>query len=163
MSVLHNRKPCKGLNQVPITRYDHLAIIYDNSSATGKGARGINDPVPIEDDVFDIDKEFGDEDSMHYEVNATMEAGEEIEKEVEGSEVAQNKQKGQTSVCGKPKNKRHRVGEVEAEADTVSVGNELIDELKPMMEVFTASLGDAMRGETIVEQKQVQDELTDAQ
>ncbi|CAN1247227.1 hypothetical protein LINGRAPRIM_LOCUS3404, partial [Linum grandiflorum] len=152
-----NRKPCKGLNRVPIARYDDLAIIYGNSGATGKGARGINDPVPIEDDVFDIDKELEDEDSIHYEVNATMEAGEEIEKEVQGSEVAQNKEKGQASVSSKPKNKRRRVGEVEA--DSVSVGKEIIAELKPMMEVFTASLGDALRGETVVEQEPVQDEL----
>ncbi|CAN0825138.1 hypothetical protein LINGRAHAP2_LOCUS317 [Linum grandiflorum] len=154
-----NRKPCKGLNRVPIARYDDLAIIYGNSGATGKGARGINDLVPIEDDVFDVDKELGDENFMHYEVNATMEAGEEIEKEVQGSEVAQNKEKGQASVFSKPKNKRRRVGEVEAEADSVSVGKEIIAELKPMMEVFTASLGDALRGETVVEQEPVQDEL----
>ncbi|CAN1247226.1 hypothetical protein LINGRAPRIM_LOCUS3404 [Linum grandiflorum] len=74
-----------------------------------------------------------------------------------GWNVAQNKEKGQASVSSKPKNKRRRVGEVEA--DSVSVGKEIIAELKPMMEVFTASLGDALRGETVVEQEPVQDEL----
>ncbi|CAN0859898.1 hypothetical protein LINGRAHAP2_LOCUS7787 [Linum grandiflorum] len=124
---IQNRRPCKGLNRVPIARYDDLAIIYGNSGSTGKGARGIKDLVPNEDDIFDIDKELGDEASMHYEVNATMEDGEEIEKE--------------------------------AEAESVSVGKELLAELKPMMEVFTASLGDALRGETVVEHEPVQDEL----
>ncbi|CAN0904396.1 hypothetical protein LINGRAHAP2_LOCUS23075 [Linum grandiflorum] len=65
---------------IPIPRYDELAMIFSNSSATGKGARGINDPVPIEDDIFDIEKEVGDEGSVHYEVDATTEAGEEFER-----------------------------------------------------------------------------------
>ncbi|CAN0875564.1 hypothetical protein LINGRAHAP2_LOCUS10907 [Linum grandiflorum] len=120
---IKNRKPCKGLNRVPIARYDDLAIIYGNS------------------------------------VNATMEAGEEIEKEVQGSEVAKNKEKAQASVSSKPKNKRRCVGEVEAEANSMSVGKEIIAEFKPMLEIFTTSLGDALRGETVVEQEPVQDEL----
>ncbi|CAN0860148.1 hypothetical protein LINGRAHAP2_LOCUS7862 [Linum grandiflorum] len=76
-----------------------------------------------------------------------------------GWKAAQDKEKGQPSVSSKPKNKRHRVGEVEAEAESVSVGKELLAELKPMMEVFTVSLGDALRGETVVEHEPVQDEL----
>ncbi|CAN0919273.1 hypothetical protein LINGRAHAP2_LOCUS31355 [Linum grandiflorum] len=75
------------------------------------------------------------------------------------SGVTRKGARGQALVSSKLKNKRRRVSEVEAEADSVSVGREIIAELKPMMEVSTASLGDALRGETVVEQESVQDEL----
>ncbi|CAN0904776.1 hypothetical protein LINGRAHAP2_LOCUS23295 [Linum grandiflorum] len=119
-------------------------VKYDEYVKNGKSCKGLNQVLIARY-----------EDSMHYEVNATMEVGEKIEKEVQGSEVAQNKEKGQALVSSKPNNKRRRVGDVEAEIDSVSVGKEIIAELKPMMEVFTASLGDALRGETVVEQEPV--------
>ncbi|CAN0904479.1 hypothetical protein LINGRAHAP2_LOCUS23115 [Linum grandiflorum] len=86
-----------------------------------------------------------------------MEAGEEFEKEVQGSKATQEKEKGQTSVSSRPRNKRRRVDE--AEVESTSIGKELLDGLKPIMEVFTTSLGDALRGEAVVEQEPVQDEL----
>ncbi|CAN0904480.1 hypothetical protein LINGRAHAP2_LOCUS23115 [Linum grandiflorum] len=74
-----------------------------------------------------------------------------------GWNATQEKEKGQTSVSSRPRNKRRRVDE--AEVESTSIGKELLDGLKPIMEVFTTSLGDALRGEAVVEQEPVQDEL----